>query len=149
MDPATIAIILIIIGLIFLITEALTPGFFAVIPGAILVVVGVLGYFIEDYFDNLTLLLLTVVVVSIVVSIVTIKGYQILARPVPPSTTVTESMIGRTGIVTVRINPNDIKGKVKVGNDTWSATSDEVIETGAEIYVYAGEGVHLKVRHKD
>ena len=93
MDPATIAIILIIIGLIFLITEALTPGFFAVIPGAILVVVGVLGYFIEDYFDNLTLLLLTVVVVSIVVSIVTIKGYQILARPVPPSTTVTESMI--------------------------------------------------------
>jgi len=149
MDPATIAIILIIIGLIFLITEALTPGFFAVIPGAILVVVGVLGYYIEDYFDNLTLLLLTVVVVSIVVSIVTIKGYQILARPVPPSTTVTESMIGRTGIVTVRINPNDIKGKVKVGNDTWSATSDEVIETGAEIYVYAGEGVHLKVRHKD
>ena len=149
MDPATIAIILIIIGLIFLITEALTPGFFAVIPGAILVVVGVLGYYIEDYFDNLTLLLLTVVVVSIVVSIVTIKGYQILARPVPPSTTVTESMIGRTGIVTVRINPNDIRGKVKVGNDTWSATSDEVIETGAEIYVYAGEGVHLKVRHKD
>ena len=149
MDPATIAIILIIIGLIFLITEALTPGFFAVIPGAILVVVGVLGYYIEDYFDNLTLLLLTVVVVSIVVSIVTIKGYQILARPVPPSTTVTESMIGRTGIVTVRINPNDIKGKVKVGNDTWSATSDDVIETGAEIYVYAGEGVHLKVRHKD
>jgi Membrane protein implicated in regulation of membrane protease activity len=149
MDPATIAIILIIIGLIFLITEALTPGFFAVIPGAILVVVGVLGYFIEDYFDNLTLLLLTVIVVSIVVSIVTIKGYQILAKPVPPSTTVTESMIGRTGIVTARINPNDIKGKVKIGNDTWSATSDEVIEMGAEIYVYAGEGVHLKVRYKD
>jgi len=149
MDPATIAIILMIIGLVLLIIEALTPGFFAVIPGAILMVIGVLGYFVDGYFDNAVMLVATIIIVAFLVSIFTVKLYQILAKPGPPETTVTESMVGKTGIITVKTDPNSIRGKVKVGSDVWSATSDDIIEKGTEVTIYAGEGVHVRVRPKE
>ena len=148
MEPTTIAIILIIIGLIFLIIEALTPGFFAVIPGAVLVVIGVLGYFIDGYFESLLYMVITVAVVTLAVSVITIKGYQILAKPEPPTTTVMESLVGRDGLVTTKVSSGNLKGKVKIDSDTWSATSDDVIEAGTEVTVFAAEGVHVKVRRK-
>jgi membrane protein implicated in regulation of membrane protease activity len=148
MDPGTIAIILMTVGLILLIIEALTPGFFAVIPGAVLVVIGLLGYFVEGYFDSPLYLIATVVVVTLVVSFVTIKGYQVLARPEPPTTTVVDSLIGREGVVISDVKPGTLKGKVKIDSDSWSATSEELIRTGADVVVYAAEGVHVKVRPK-
>ncbi|MDR2698587.1 MAG: NfeD family protein [Candidatus Methanoplasma sp.] len=148
MDPGTIAIILMTVGLILLIIEALTPGFFAVIPGAVLVVIGLLGYFVEGYFDSPLYLIATVVVVTLVVSFVTIKGYQVLARPEPPTTTVVDSLIGREGTVISDVKPGTLKGKVKIDSDSWSATSEELIRAGAGVVVYAAEGVHVKVRLK-
>ncbi|MBQ9689355.1 MAG: hypothetical protein IJV47_01925 [Candidatus Methanomethylophilaceae archaeon] len=41
-----------------------------------------------------------------------------------------------------------MKGKVKIGTDTWSATSDEPLETGTEVVVESSEGVHVHVRRK-
>jgi membrane protein implicated in regulation of membrane protease activity len=147
MDLGTIAIIIMIIGLILLTIEALTPGFFAVIPGAVMVIIGLLGYFIDGFFGSLYLPV-TAVAVTLAVTGVTIKGYQILAKPEPPTTTVVTSLVGRDGIVTSDVEPGTLKGKVKIGSDSWSATSDLPIETGAEVTVYAAEGVHIKVRPK-
>jgi len=147
MDPVTIAIILMIVGLVLLIIEALTPGFFAVIPGAVLVVVGVLGYFLDGYFES-PYLIITVIVVTLAVSFITIKVYQILAKPEPPTTTVVDSLIGREGTVTSDVKPGNLKGKVKIDSDTWSATSEELIKTGTAVVVYDAEGVHVKVRQK-
>lgn len=149
MDPATIAIILIIVGLILLIVEALTPGFFAVVPGAVSTVMGVLGYFVNGFFDKWYLLVSSAIIVTLVVTVVTIKGYQILAKPEPPTTTVAESLVGREGLVTTEVKPGNLKGKVKIGTDSWSATSESVIRAGTEVIVYAAEGVHVKVRQKD
>ena len=148
MDPVTIAVILVIIGLILLTIEALTPGFFAVIPGAVLVVVGVLGYFIDGFFDNTVLLVGSALVVTLVVSAITIKGYQILAKPEPPTTTVASSLIGREGMVTTDVKPGSLKGKVKIDSESWSATSEELIKAGTGVVVYDAEGVHVKVRPK-
>ena len=39
-----------------------------------------------------------------------------------------------------------MKGKVKIGGDLWSATSDEPIEEGTEVIVESSEGVHVHVR---
>lgn len=142
------AIILMIIGLILLIIEALTPGFFAVIPGAVLVIIGIMGYFIEDFFTS-WYLIVTAIVVALVVTVITIKGYQLLAKPEPPTTTVVESLVGREGLVTARVQPGNLKGKVKIDSDSWSATSESPIEAGAKVTVYAAEGVHIKVRQKD
>ena len=86
------------------------------------------------------------VVVAVPTTVLTIKIYMRLAKPVPPSTTVSESMVGRNGIVTVGTEPGNIRGKVMVDSDVWSATSDEAIEAGAKVTVIDAEGVHIKVR---
>lgn len=148
MDPVTIAIVLMIIGLILLIVEALTPGFFAVVPGAVLVVMGLLIYFVDGILDKSYLLIIAAIVVTLVVSAVTFKGYQMLAKPEPPTTTVVDSLVGKEGIVTTDVKPGSLKGKVKIDSDSWSATSDDMIKAGTDVIVYAAEGVHVKVREK-
>lgn len=147
MDPETIAIILMIIGFILLIIEALTPGFFAVIPGVVLVVMGLLGYFVDGFFES-WMLPVSAIAVTIVVSAITIKGYQMLAKPEPPSTTVTDSLVGKEGVVVTDVKPGNLKGKVRIESDSWSATSEDLIKAGTAVVVYAAEGVHVKVRPK-
>lgn len=39
-----------------------------------------------------------------------------------------------------------MKGKVRIGSDIWSATSDEPLEEGIEVIVENSEGVHVHVR---
>ena len=147
MDPVTIAMICIIIGAIFIFLEAVSPGVFFLVPGGIFVVIGVMGYFIDDFFDS-WLLPAMVVLVTIVMTLLTIKLYHFLAKPAPPETVVMESLIGRDGIVLTVVSPNNLKGKVRIGSDTWSATSEETIAEGENVTVYAAEGVHVKVRLK-
>ena len=148
MEPVTIALICITIGALCLIIEALSPGFFMLIPGMVFMILGVLGYFIDDFFTS-WYLLVTMVVVTFLSTVLTIKLYQILAKPVPPETLVAETMIGKSGKVTVATEPGTIRGKVRIGFDIWSATSDEVIAAGSDIVVYEAEGVHVKVKIKE
>ncbi len=57
-----------------------------------------------------------------------------------------ESLIGKTGTVTVATEVGSMRGKVRIGSDTWSATSDEPIEAGETVVVESSEGVHVHVR---
>ena len=75
--------------------------------------------------------------------------YRRLGGPAPPSTTVAGSLVGRDGTVIVETNPDNLKGKVKIGSDTWSADSDEIIEAGTEVTVVSSEGVHVHVVKKE
>ena len=144
MDPQTIALIIILIGALLIIVEAFSPGAFMVIPGTVLVIIGIIGYaypdFLMSWYSPVSAL-----IISIPVTLITVKGYQLLAKPVPPSTTVSESLLGKTGTVTVDIEPGSLKGKVKIDSDIWSATSDEFIEKGAKVIVCSAEGVHVKL----
>ena len=57
-----------------------------------------------------------------------------------------ESLIGKQGIVTTPTSPQSTtKGKVKIGSDIWSATSDKPIKKGKRVVVIASEGVHIIV----
>lgn len=58
------------------------------------------------------------------------------------------SNIGKTGIVTREINSKKGIGQIKIGSETWSATSenDEVIEVGTEIEVIEIKGVKAVVK---
>lgn len=147
-DATTIALICLIIGTICLIIEAMSPGFFMLIPGVIFIVVGMFGYFVDGFFDS-WLLVATVIVAAVVTTALTIKLYQVLAKPAPPETLVAESMIGRDGMVITAVVPGNLRGKVRIGSDIWSATSEAEIEKDTEITVYAAEGVHVKVRPKN
>ncbi|MGI5964536.1 MAG: NfeD family protein [Candidatus Methanomethylophilaceae archaeon] len=149
MEPATvIAYILIILGIILLIAEAFTPGVFMVIPGTVFVILGVLGLFNADFLLSWYAVLVAVLVAA-PVTILTIYVYRLLGKPEPPTTTVAESLLGSTGIVTVTTVPGTLKGKVKIGSDTWSARSDVPIEAGTKVRVVKSEGVHVFVEPEE
>lgn len=144
MDPFTVAIVLIALGAVFLIIEAFSPGAFMVIPGLVLVILGVIGAACPDILLTWWALVI-VIVVAVPVTLLTVKGYQRLARPEPPTTTVVDSLVGRTGVVITATVPGTMRGKVRIGNDVWSATSDEPIEEGVQVAVDSSEGVHVHV----
>lgn len=145
MDPTTIALALIALGLIFLICEAFSPGGYLIIPGTVLVIVGVLGYAFPDFLFTWKSPLVAAVI-AIPVTAVTVWGYRYLGKPEPPSTTVADSLVGKTGTVTVAVVPGTLKGKVKIGSDTWSAEADEELPVGTAVVIDAGAGVHVHVK---
>ncbi len=145
MDPIILGIVFIIVGALFLIYEAFSPGAFMVIPGTVLVVLGIIGVVFPDVLFSMWSPVIALAV-AIPLTVATVHLYKLLAKPAPPSTTVVSSLIGRKGIVTVETEIGSMKGKVKIGSDTWSATSDSPIEAGAEVIVESSEGVHVHVR---
>ena len=148
MDAATVALIIIIIGALLILLEALSPGAFIVIPGTVLVIVGIIGYIVPDFLFSIYSPI-TALVLAIPITLITIKMYQLLAKPVPPTTTVTDSLIGKKGKVTVTTSPGNLKGKVRIGMDIWSADSDEEIGIGETVEVIKAEGVHVTVKKKE
>ena len=145
MDPFLIACILLIAGAAFVIYEAFVPGGFMLIPGIVLLVLGAIGLLAPDLLISIWAPVIALVV-AVPVTLLTLKLYQHLAKPEPPTTTVADSLVGRTGKVTVPTELDNMKGKVKIGNDTWSATSDDPIEVGTDVIVERSEGVHVHVR---
>ena len=145
MEAATVALIIVIIGAVLILMEALNPGAFMVIPGTVLVIVGAIGYIVPDFLFSIYSPL-TAVALAIPITVITIYAYRLLAKPVPPTTSVADSLIGKKGKVLSRTSPDDLKGKVKIGTDVWSAVSDETLEEGTEVEVVSTEGVHITVK---
>ena len=142
-----VALVLMALGLILIALEAFNPGGYLIIPGVVLTVVGIWGYLCSDLIYTWYTPLVAIVV-AIPVSAITMYGYRFLGSPEPPSTTVTGSLIGREGVVVVEVSPGNLKGKVKIDSDTWSADSDEVVPVGTVVIVESAEGVHVTVRKK-
>ncbi len=145
MDMFTLGVLLVVIGLILLILEVHTPGFFIAIPGTIILVLGVAMLFMGDNLDVTTASVL-VLISAVGASAVTLSFYKIIGKSEPPTTTTFDRLVGEHGIVISKIKPNSLSGKVKVNSEIWSATADHIIEEGTEVIVLKGEGVHLKVR---
>jgi membrane-bound ClpP family serine protease len=147
MDAQTLAIVFVIIGAILLIIEGLSPGVFLLIPGTVLVILGIIGYVFPDFLYSVWSPILALMI-AIPVTVGTVKMYQILGSTEPPSTTIAETLIGLHGLVTVRTEPGNLKGKVRIDSEVWSATSAEPIEAGTEVKVVESEGVHVTVVRK-
>ncbi|WII09455.1 NfeD family protein [Methanomassiliicoccales archaeon LGM-DZ1] len=144
MEELVAAVIILAFGLILLTAEAFFPGGYLLIPGGVLVIVGAFG--LADQDDLFTWVTAAVAIVAAVpVTAGTIYLYKRLGAPEPPSTTVSESLVGKEGVVTVKVTPDNIRGKVKIGSDTWSADSDEPISAGTKVIVDSSEGVHVHV----
>jgi len=144
MDPFLIALAFVIIGILMLIAEAVTPGSFIIVPGTVVLVLGLLWMVNPDW----TLAWwspIVAVIVLVPMVFASIKLYQMLAPPAPPETTVASSLIGKKGQVTKEIVPGDISGKVRVDNDMWSATATTRIPVGTKVVVKESKGVHIVV----
>lgn len=145
MDIWLLGVVLIVIGVLMLIVEATTPGFFIAIPASVLIVIGTIGVWIPDLFWS-PLTPIIAVVLTVPMSIITIHLYKKLAPPEPPTTTVGTSLIGKRGVVMARIIPRTLKGKVKLESQIWSATSEKEIEEGRDVEVVESKGVHVIVK---
>ncbi len=140
-----LGLLLLFIGVLLIIIEIATPGFFIAVPGTILIIYGVLlilfPWLIEiPWFPWLLLFL------SFPIGYITYLIYRRLSPPSKPVTESYEGLIGKVGIVVETVKPNSLEGKVRIGSDIWSATSDRVIEPGVKVVVIGVEGVHLIVR---
>ena len=147
MDYWTIGLLILIIGIVLLIVEVLTPGqTFMSIPGTVMVVLGIIGILVGPWlFSAVWYAPVIALAIAVPVTAFTMWMYQKLSRGHPPTTTVGDSLIGRQGIVTETVMPNSTRGKVKIGSSIWSATADYQIEKGAGVEVVGSEGVHVHV----
>jgi membrane protein implicated in regulation of membrane protease activity len=141
MTGADLGLIFIIIGVLMLLAEAVTPGAFLVVPATVLLVLGLIA---PEFLLSIWSPILAVVI-GVPVFFLTVKTYQKLSPPMPPTTTVATSLIGMEGLVITDTCPNNLKGKVKIENEIWSATSTRPIPAGYKVKVVHSEGVHVKV----
>ncbi|MEW5747494.1 MAG: NfeD family protein [Candidatus Thermoplasmatota archaeon] len=139
-----LALAFVIIGILMLLAEAASPGSFILVPATVLLVLGGIGLVFPEWL--LTWYApVTAAIVVVPMFFITIRMYQKLAPPVPPETTVASSLVGQTGFVEKEVLPDSMRGKVRIANDTWSATSTVAIPAGRRVIVKASEGVHVKV----
>ncbi len=138
-----LGVALVIAGLILLIWEVHAPGFFIAIPGTILLILG-LAILIMGNMDVITASVL-MIVSAVGSSLFTLWFYRKLGEPELPSTTTPDQFVGKVGIVIETVEPDSLKGKVKIEHQVWSATSEHRIENGKKVIVKKAEGVHLVV----
>jgi membrane protein implicated in regulation of membrane protease activity len=141
---STFALAFMILGIILLLVEAVTPGSFIIVPATVLIVLGIIGLINSDWLFIWWSPIIAVIIM-IPMTYAAFKLYQMLAPPAPPETTVGTSLIGKTGVVITRVVPGNITGKVRIANDTWSSTADVVIPKGTKVHVVRSEGVHVVV----
>ena len=144
MDEFWIALAFVIAGVLMLLAEAASPGSFIMVPGSVVIVLGLIWML----FPSWTLQWWSIIIALIILIpmiFVAIKLYQKLAPPAPPETTVATSLIGKSGVVLKEVVPNEISGKVKIENQTWSATAAVRIAAGAPVTVIESRGVHVVV----
>lgn len=141
---SALALAFLIIGILMLLAEAATPGSFIIVPATVLIVLGIIGLINPEWFLTVWSPIIAVIVL-VPMTYIAFRMYQMLAPPAPPETTVATSLIGRKGIVMRRVVPGNIRGKVRIENDTWSATSHEMIPEGIHVIVTESRGVHVVV----
>lgn len=145
MTGAELGLIMIIIGIIMLIAEIFAPGAFMLVPATVLIVLGIIGMIAPDILLSWWSPVIAVILI-VPMTLITVRMYQKLSPPMPPTTTVATSLIGQEGVVTTTVCPGNLKGKVKIMSDTWSATADRSIPVGARVVVVHSEGVHVRVQ---
>lgn len=129
-----------IIAGIFLIIESVTTGFlvFWFSVGALIALV--CSFFIESVITQTYIFLIT----STILIFATRKFCNKFLNNDAPETI--NTIVGKVGKVTIDIDPINATGQVKIGGETWSATAESPISTGAEIIVEKIEGVKAVVK---
>lgn len=144
MAEVTVGLALLIIGILLIITEVATPGFFIGVIGTAFIAIGILGMVVPFVFDH-PISVVIIVVVLTVSMLGTIMFYRRLGKTQPTATTITESNVGKEGMVIEDVEPHSLHGKVKIKHQIWSATADVHIPKGRIVKVVDWEGVHVIV----
>jgi membrane protein implicated in regulation of membrane protease activity len=140
-----VGLTLIIAGVILLGLELAHPGALLLIPAFMLMTAGVL---VTVFGDSLLASLPgvgAIVAAAIFAALIEIPYYRWVAPTHRPMTTTTAGLAGQFGVVTVAVQPNNMRGKVRVQREIWSAQSDRAIPAGTQVRIVAGDGVAIQV----
>jgi membrane-bound ClpP family serine protease len=146
-DPQTVGYGLVALGVLMFLLEASMPGFFIGVPATILVLLGVFALVAPD-FDLFTKWApLITVLVGVPATFVSIWAYRKMAPPdQEPTTQTATNLIGLEGLVTVPVQPDTPRGKVKVQHQIWSAVSEGgIIPEHARVRIVRVDGVIVVV----
>jgi membrane protein implicated in regulation of membrane protease activity len=144
-DTELIGLVLVVVGVILLIVELATPGFFVAIPGSILLAIGLIMWFIPWIWATPWGIAIAIAI-TVSMSALVIEVYRKLGRGHKVLTPSVDATVGKEGVVIEEVVPHELSGKVRIGTETWSVTSDTPIAKGQKVVVVGGEGVHLVVK---
>ena len=138
--------IIILLGAIFFVLEVFSPGFFLLVPGTVLLIIGVLVLLGVDIFST-TYGILFGIAIAIMAAIVTVMLYSRLTPgDEKPLTMSMDSLVGKTGMVLSPVDENTLSGKVTIEGQIFSAKSNGgTIPEGAKVKVISSQGVHIVI----
>jgi membrane-bound ClpP family serine protease len=136
---------LLLIGAVLLVLEIVHPGAFLLIPGSVLLVAGILYLVLPNLLTASIFGPAIIVIVAFLATLATIPYYRRIAPIHRPMTTIPMSLEGLTGVVTRTVEPDNMRGKVRVNSEIWSARSDRIIPEGTRVRILGGEGVSIRV----
>jgi membrane-bound ClpP family serine protease len=146
-DPGfSLGWLLIIAGALFLLVEVHTPGFFAAVPGTVMIILGILILLGIDIFNSGWGIVIGVAI-ALCAAVFTVWMYgRITPNDISTTTVSRDSLVGKEGRVKLAVNPNSLAGKVMIGSSEWSARSTgAVIGAGKKVKVVDSQGVHVVV----
>ena len=146
LDPGiSLGWILIVAGAALLLFEIHSPGFFATVPGTVMIILGILLQLGIDIFSNGWGVIIGVAI-AIAAAVFTVWMYGRITPDESPTTISRDTLIGMEGRVKLKVDPNSLSGKVIVGSTEWSAKSTgSIIPPGKNVRVVNSEGVHIIV----
>lgn len=140
-----LGVALIIAGVILLGLELAHPGALLLVPSFVLLAAGVvITIFGAGLLTSLPGIA-AIVAAAIFAALIEIPYYRWVAPTHRPMTTTSAGMAGQLGVITAAVQPNTMRGKVRVQREIWSAQSDQPIPEGTEVRIVAGDGVTLQV----
>jgi inner membrane protein len=142
----SIGIAIVIVGVALLVFELVHPGALLIIPASILLVAGFLYLFLPNVLLNSVEGPVIVVIAAILGALIEIPYYRWVAPIHRPMSTTSGGLVGEEAVVVAPVEPNNIRGKVKVKSEIWSARSDRPIPVGTRVKIVHGEGVSVTVQ---
>jgi len=133
--------IILFAGCLFL--EIVTTGFYLMSVGIGAAAAGVANYIGIDP----TTQIIIFVVVTVICLIASRPFANLLTRGAPDKRAATDRFIGKVGVVTEAIDP-DNAGMIKISGENWRAISSDTLSVGESVVVEKVKGVKLKVRKK-
>ena len=141
---ASLGYAFIVLGILLFVFETFQPGFLLAVPATVLLVLGLL-LIVAPSIVNSWIVLPIILIVGGVTFYFTLKFYQSLAPPDSPPIGSLRVHIGKEAKVVKAVVPGTIKGKVRLGNIEFRASSSTDISEGSLVKVIAVDGIHLIV----
>jgi membrane protein implicated in regulation of membrane protease activity len=138
--------LVILAGAFFLALEVFSPGFFLLVPGTVLIVIGVLMLLGVDIFNS-NFGILIGIGLALAAAGATVFSYSRLTKHSDrPYTMSMDSLVGKEGILLIAADEATMNGKATIEGQVWSARSNHgVIPEGTKIKVISSRGVHIVV----